>query len=262
LRRLEDPAAKPSMRLSKGVHVVVDGGDDWDAALTISHDKVRVSFAVPWEGKLLLGTTDTEHDGEPEDARVTDDDVQQVLTEAAVAVDGLGTPRATFYGLRVLPGGEGETANARRETVYSTGPTGMVSVAGGKLTTYRRIALDALQHLGVRGLSKTPRPLPGATGLERIDWPVELDARTRTHLLHLYGSLAPEMLAPAVDDASLLEPLVEGRPDLRAQDLYARTHEWAQTDEDVLRRRTTGWLAGNVEHQGGTPVPSRSAAGH
>ena len=55
------------MRLSKGVHVVVDGGEDWNAALTIPHDKVRVTFAVPWEGMLLLGTTDTEHDGEPDD---------------------------------------------------------------------------------------------------------------------------------------------------------------------------------------------------
>jgi glycerol-3-phosphate dehydrogenase len=245
LRRLEDPAAKRSMRLSKGVHVVVDGGEHWDAAITIPHDKVRVSFAIPWEGMLLLGTTDTEHDGEPEDARVTDEDVQQVLDEASVAVDDLGPPRATFCGLRVLPGGDGQTANARRETVYSTGPTGMVSVAGGKLTTYRRIALDALDHLGVRGLSKKPRPLPGATGLDRIAWPGELDAGTRAHLLHLYGSLTPEVLAPAAGDPSLLEPLVAGRPDLRVQDVYARTHEWAVTEEDVLRRRTTGWLAGS-----------------
>jgi glycerol-3-phosphate dehydrogenase len=118
----------------------------------------------------------------------------------------------------------------------------MVSVAGGKLTTYRRIALDALDHLGVRGLSKRPRPLPGATGLERIAWPVDLDTPTRNHLLHLYGSLAPEVLAPALDDPSLLEPLVPGRPDLRAEALYARTHEWARTDEDVLRRRTTAWV--------------------
>jgi glycerol-3-phosphate dehydrogenase len=51
------------------------------------------------------------------------------------------------------------------------------------------------------------------------------------------------VLAPAADDPSLLEPLVPGRPDLRAQDLYARTHEWARTDEDVFRRRTTAWLA-------------------
>jgi glycerol-3-phosphate dehydrogenase len=243
VRRLEDPRAKPSMRLSKGVHVVVDGGEDWGAALTIPHDKVRVSFAVPWEGMLLLGTTDTEHDGEPDTVSVSDTDVAQVLAEASVAVDGLGPPRATFCGLRVLPGGDGGTASAKRETVFTTGPTGMVSVAGGKLTTYRRIALDALDHLGVRGLSKRPRPLPGATGLDRIAWPDELDTRTRNHLLHLYGSLALEVLAPVAADPSLLEPLVPGRPDLRAQELYARTHEWARTDEDVLRRRTTAWLA-------------------
>jgi len=242
VRRLEDPAARASVRLSKGVHVVVDGAEDWRAALTISHDKVRVTFAVPWEGKLLLGTTDTLHDGEPEDVRVTDEDVRQVLDEASAAIGTIGPTRVTFAGLRVLPGGPGETASARRETVYTTGPSGMVSVAGGKLTTYRRIALEALDHLGVRKLSRRPRPLPGAAGLDRIAWPMELDRATRNHLLHMYGSLALEVLAPAVADPSLLEPLVPGRPDLRAQELYARTHEWAVTDEDVLRRRTTGWL--------------------
>ena len=245
VRRLEDPGARPSMRLSKGVHVVVDGGGDWGAALTIPHDKVRVSFAVPWEGLLLLGTTDSEHDGEPETAAVTDADVRQVLGEAAGAVDGLGEPRAAYCGLRVLPGGDGATASAKRETVFSTGPSGMVSVAGGKLTTYRRIALDALDHLGVRGLSKRPRPLPGATGLDRIAWPVELDTQTRAHLLHLYGSLAADVLAPAIDDPALLEPLAPGRPDLRAQARYAREREWARTDEDIWRRRTTAWLAGD-----------------
>ena len=243
VRRLEDRAARASVRLSKGVHVVVDGAEDWRAALTISHDKVRVSFAVPWEGTLLLGTTDTLHEGDPDSAAVTDEDVRQVLDEASVAVATLGPPILSFAGLRVLPGGDGGTASARRETVYTTGPSGMVSVAGGKLTTYRRIALEALDHLGVRGLSRRPRPLPGATGLDRIAWPVGLDTTTRNHLLHLYGSLALEVLAPAVEDLSLLEPLVPGRPDVRAQDVYARTHEWAHTDDDVLRRRTTGWLA-------------------
>jgi glycerol-3-phosphate dehydrogenase len=246
IRRLEHPRAKRSMRLSKGVHVVVDGGTDWNAALTIPHDKVRVSFAVPWEGMLLLGTTDTEFDGDPEDLSVSDADVQQVLAEAAMGADGLGEPRATFAGLRVLPGGDGSTANAKRETVFSTGPSGMVSVAGGKLTTYRRIALDALDHLGVRGLSRRPRQLPGAAGLDHVDWPVELDPPTRAHLLHLYGSLAVEVLRPALEDPRLLDPLVPGRPDLRAQELYARTHEWARSDEDVLRRRTTAWLGSRV----------------
>ncbi len=244
LRRLEDERAAPSVRLSKGVHLVVDGGEGWSAAVTIPQDKLRVSFAIPWYGKLLLGTTDTLHEGPPEDARVTDDDVRTVLAEASEAVGGLGELRAGFWGLRVLPGGPGTTASARRETVYSRGPAGMVSIAGGKLTTYRRIALDALEHAGVRNLDRRPRPLPGAEGLDRVDWPVELDPATRGHLLNLYGSLAPEVLTPALDDPTLLEPLVAGRPDLRAQELYAREHEWARTDEDVLRRRTTAWLAG------------------
>ena len=161
------------MRLSKGVHLIVDGGEGWSAAVTIPHDKVRVSFAIPWEGKLLLGTTDTLHEGEPEDGAVTDDDVRTILVEASDAVRDLGQVRASFWGLRVLPGGPGATANARRETVYTTGPTGMLSVAGGKLTTYRRIALDALEQLGVRNLDRAPRPLPGATGLAQIPWPVD-----------------------------------------------------------------------------------------
>ncbi|HVU79009.1 MAG TPA: glycerol-3-phosphate dehydrogenase/oxidase [Gaiellaceae bacterium] len=245
LRRLEDPGAQPSIRLSKGVHVVVDGAGDWSAAVTIPQSKVRVSFAIPWEGMLMLGTTDTLHEGAPEEATVTDEDVRAILDEASVAIDGFSHEvRASFCGLRVLPGGPGATANARRETVYSRGPTGMVSVAGGKLTTYRRIALDALEHLGVRNLDRRPRPLPGAIGLAHVDWPVELDAATRRHLLHLYGSTAADVVAPAVDDPSLLEPLVAGRPDLRAQARYARQHEFAVRDEDVLRRRTTAWLAG------------------
>src|SRR5581483_10854101 len=244
VRRLEDPRAAASVRLSKGVHVIVDGGEGWGAAVTIPQSKVRVSFAIPWEGKLLLGTTDTLHEDEPEELRVTDDDVRTVLEEAAVGIRELGPVRATFAGLRVLPGGPGSTANARRETVYTRGPTGMLSVAGGKLTTYRRIALDALEQLGVRNLDRRPRPLPGAIGLARIDWPVELDARTRRHLIHLYGARAADVVRPALDDPSLLEPLVAGRPDVRAQDAYARGHELAVRDEDVLRRRTTAWLHG------------------
>jgi glycerol-3-phosphate dehydrogenase len=259
VRQLEDPRAGTSIRLSKGVHAVLEGGEDWGAALTISHDKVRVSFAVPWEGMLLLGTTDTLHDCGPDEVAATEEDVAQVLAEASVALEGVGRDRvrAVFAGLRVLPGGAGETANARRETVYSRGPEGMLSVAGGKLTTYRDIALTALEHvrpdLGLHRLDKRLRPLPGAAGLDRVAFPDDLPVATRNHLLHLYGSLAEEMLAPAAEEPALLEPLVPGRPDLRAQERYAREREWAVTDEDVLRRRTTAWLA-----QTRVPVPGQA----
>jgi glycerol-3-phosphate dehydrogenase len=240
------------MRLSKGVHVLIEPQQEWSAALTIPHDKVRVSFAVPWQGMLLLGTTDTLHDGEPDEIQVEQSDIDQVLDEALVALPPQLVRRerirAVFAGLRVLPGGEGETANARRETVYSRGPDGMLSVAGGKLTTYRRIALDALTHLradlGLHRVDRRPRPLPGAAGLDRVSFPDDLSPAIRSHLLQLYGSLAPEVLAPAAGDPSLYEPLRPGGLDLAAQALYARTHEWAVTADDVLRRRTTTWLRG------------------
>jgi glycerol-3-phosphate dehydrogenase len=124
----------------------------------------------------------------------------------------------------------------------------MLSVAGGKLTTYRRIALEALTHLraelGLHRLDRRPRPLPGAVGLDRVALPQELPAATRSHLLHLYGSLAPDVLAPAAEEPSLLEPLAAGAPELAAQAVYAATHEWARTPDDVLRRRTTLALRG------------------
>ena len=247
VRRLEDPRAARSVRLSKGVHVVLGHDRPWSAALTIPHDKVRVSFAVPWEGLLLLGTTDTVYEGEPDEVDVAAEDVDQVLDEAAVALtpDALDRRliRSTFAGLRVLPGGDGPTARAHRDTVFTRGSAGMLSVAGGKLTTYRRIASAALEQLraelALHRIDREPQPLPGAKGLDRVRFPDELDAATRTHLLRHYGSLAEEVLAPAAEDPSLLDPLVPGAPELAAQALYAGTHEWARTPEDVLRRRTT-----------------------
>ncbi|MGH3130622.1 MAG: glycerol-3-phosphate dehydrogenase/oxidase [Gaiellaceae bacterium] len=252
VRRLEAPGVSASYQLSKGVHVLVPQPEGWSAALTIPQDKVRISFAVPWAGMLLLGTTDDPYEGDPDELRPTGADVAQVLSEAGLALDpelvAADRVRFAFAALRVLPGGGTETARARRETVIDRGPAGMLSIAGGKLTTYRRIALDALEHLradlGLHRLDRRPWPLPGATGLDRVALPADLPPAVRSHLLELYGSLAEEVLSPAADDPSLLEPLDPGAPELQAQALYAATHEWARTPEDVLRRRTTLTLRG------------------
>lgn len=247
VRRLEDPRAGASVRLSRGAHVLVPGGEGWAAALTLVQDEVRVTFAVPWYDMLLLGTTDAPYDGDPALVGPDDDDARQILREAALALDpALVAPervRAAYAGLRVLPAGDGESVSARRETVFTRGSGGMLSVAGGKLTTYRRIALEVLERLredlGVHRLDTRPWPLPDAVGLERVALPVQVESDVRDHLLHLYGSRAPEVLAPAVDDASLLERLHPAGPDIAAQARYAATHEWARVPEDVLRRRTT-----------------------
>jgi glycerol-3-phosphate dehydrogenase len=247
VRRLEHPRAGTSVRLSRGAHALLPGPSGWKAALTVVQDAVRVTLAVPWQGMLLLGTTDSSYAGDPADAGSGAEDVAQILAEAAVALDPalLSAERvcAVYAGLRVLPLGAGGSVTAKRETVFTRGRGGMLSVAGGKLTTYRRIALEALDRLrsdlGLRRVETRPWPLPGAHGLERISWPAELGRELRAHLYGLYGSLAPEVLAPAVDEPRLLERMHPDAPDVLAQARYGATHEWARTADDVLRRRTT-----------------------
>ncbi len=260
VRRLEDPGAAPYGRLSKGVHVLVRLERPWSAALAIPHDAVRVTFAYPWEGTLLLGTTDTLYEGDPADCEATPAEVEQVRAEASVAVEPelLRHERvlSVFAGLRVLPVAEGEPVSSRRETVLLRGRGGMLTVAGGKLTTYRRIALGVLAglapELGLRRLDRHPRPLPGAASLGEATGRLarrhpELEPAVRSNLAHLYGSLAGEVLAEADGDLELLDRLHPEGVDIAAQVVYAARREWACRSEDVLRRRTSLALRGLVD---------------
>jgi glycerol-3-phosphate dehydrogenase len=252
LRRLEEPSAGTSVLLAKGVHALVPAEDEWAAALTIPQDRLRVTFALPFYGMLLLGTTDEPLDRSPGDVGVKPGDVDHVLAEAAVAVDPvLVDPervRAAFAGTRVLPAAGGESVSVRRETVISRGRGGMLSVAGGKLTTYRRIAVNVLEHLRVdlqlHHVDSRAWPLPGAGDVASVGLPAELDAATRAHLLHLYGTLASDVVAPALEEPELLEPLHENGPDIAAQARYAVTTEWARSADDIVRRRTTLFYRG------------------
>lgn len=236
VRRMEDPGAEPIARLSKGAHLVIDQPEGWSAALTVPVDRVRVAFAVPWEGMLLLGTTDTEYEGDPAAASVEPDDVETVLREAA-----LGLPaellardriRFSFAGLRVLPRVAGDTASAPREEFVSTGRAGMVSVAGGKLTTHRRIAINVLRRLDTfRRLRISPDALPGAGDLPTR--PAEVEHAVWAHLSHLYGTEAASVAAAGP------ERVHPGGPDVWGQVHRAIRSEWATTVDDVVRRRTT-----------------------
>jgi glycerol-3-phosphate dehydrogenase len=252
VRKLEDSGAAPSVRLSKDVHVFLELTEPWTAALTVPHDKVRVSFAVPWEGMLLLGTTDTPYDWSPDELAVTEDEIRAVLAEAAVALEPdavrADAVKSTSAGLRVLPIARGPTARARRETVLLRGRAGMLTVAGGKLTTYRRIALHALaalrSDLALRRIDGPPVPLPGAAGLAEVTARLarshpQVEPEIRAHLAHLYGLCAEDVLALGAADSKLLEPLAPGAPDIAAQAVYAREREWACTADDILFRRTT-----------------------
>ncbi|MBB6172938.1 glycerol-3-phosphate dehydrogenase [Nocardiopsis mwathae] len=265
LRRMEDAAADPSIRLSKGAHLVVKADRPWRAALTIPVDKYRVSFAIPWEGQLLLGTTDEEYVGDPAEVGVVQSDIDQILGEASTAIDSAQLDPAkinyAFAGLRVLPGGPGGTSSAKRETVVTRGRGGMLSVAGGKWTTYRHIGQMVIERLKTLGsvplaeeMSPTLKtvPLPGlgspAAVAHRLvvdqEPPVRMDPLVARHLATHYGSVSMDIAELVRRDPALGERIHPDGPDIWAQVVFARDHEWAVTPEDVLRRRTTVTIRG------------------
>ncbi|TLS45499.1 glycerol-3-phosphate dehydrogenase/oxidase [Streptomyces montanus] len=269
LRRMEDANAAPSIRLSKGAHLVLKRTSPWKAALATPIDKYRITFALPWEDMLLLGTTDEQYEGDPADVAVNEKDIAQILDEAAFSIRDQQLSRDlitySFAGLRVLPGGPGDTSTAKRETVVTEGRGGMLSVAGGKWTTFRHIGrtvMKKLQALPGRPLgedfepiSALPKrlPLPGVANPRAVahrllvDGPApgpRMAADTARHLATHYGSLAFDIARLANDDPRLGERVHPDAPEIWAQVVYARDNEWAETADDVLRRRTTLTIRG------------------
>ncbi|MFE9663573.1 FAD-dependent oxidoreductase [Streptomyces sp. NPDC005955] len=264
LRRMEDAGSAPSIRLSKGAHLVLKRTSHWRAALATPIDKYRITFALPWEDMLLLGTTDEEFEGDPSEVTVTEKDTAQILDEAAFSVRDRQLDRDlitySFAGLRVLPGGPGDTSKAKRETVVSEGRGGMLSVAGGKWTTFRHIGRTIMNKLAalpgrplgedMEPMSALPNrlPLPGIANPQAVAHRLLVDggtpgprmaADTARHLATHYGSLAFDIARLANEDPRLAERVHPDAPEVWAQVVYARDHEWAETVDDVLRRRTT-----------------------
>ncbi|GHA63903.1 glycerol-3-phosphate dehydrogenase [Streptomyces tauricus] len=269
LRKMEDENAAPSIRLSKGAHLVLKRTSPWKAALATPIDKYRITFALPWEDMLLLGTTDEEYEGDPADVSVTEKDIAQILDEAAFSIRDKQLTRDlitySFAGLRVLPGGPGDTSKAKRETVVTEGRGGMLSVAGGKWTTFRHIGRTVMKQLETlpgrplgedfEPISALPKklPLPGVANPRAVAHRLLVDspsagprmgADTAKHLATHYGSLAFDIARLAEDNPELAGRVHEDAPEIWAQVVYARDNEWAETADDVLRRRTTLTIRG------------------
>ena len=258
VRQLEDPTCAAMARLSKGIHVLLEPESEWHAGLAVPVEDGRVAMAIPWQGMLMLGTTDTNFGGDPAECCVLPSDVAQVLQEASLALPaGMLRPdavRFAFAGLRVLPLGEGSTAEAHREHLVQTGRRGMVSIAGGKLTTHRRIALDVLHRLDeprVSALQLADTPLPQSIGWARSGHsgaPLRgdgellgggLDPDVVRHVTEVYGNDASAVIGQRWLHSNALERIHPRGPDVWAQAYHAVDHEWATTVEDVVRRRTT-----------------------
>jgi glycerol-3-phosphate dehydrogenase len=240
VRRLDRGAAPPLARLSRGVHAVLPLDRPWHAGVAL-FDESRSALAVPWQGMLLVGATDAEHDGEPGCASATGAEIAAVLDPLRAVLGGSLDPSRvvhSFAGLRVLPRGPGDTARASRRHLVEVSPSGLVSIAGGKLTTHRTIAVDVLRRLPPDVRPRLERasadPLPGAG-----EATLHLDAGLAAHLTGLYGSDAARVAAYAGSVPGALERIDDRGPDVVAQVLFARDVEHALTVDDVVSRRTT-----------------------
>ena len=257
VRTLDEGHDPHAIRPAKGVHVTVPANRlpcDIAAVIPVPQDK-RSIFVVSWpETDLVyLGTTDTDYTGPLDDPACTPEDVDYLL-DAANAITTSHLTRAdvtgVWAGLRPLlaPPAKGghvseRTADLSRRHTVSTSGHGVVTVTGGKLTTYRKMAQDTVDVV-VSRLGESPRrrrcvtkslPLMGATTKTRD--PVTL-AQPNARLLARYGTASPDVLALADGRPELLDPVVAGLPYTGAEVLYAAREEMAGTLDDVLSRRT------------------------
>ncbi len=254
--RLAGDNEAPRLRPTKGVHLVL-GDRGLDSALLLLHPRDgRVFFVIPWLGKTLVGTTDTEEDHTPDHLSVTPDDI-------AYLVEGFNhhfrTPLgphdllAHFVGVRpLLRSRPGEPSARSREYRLFASPSGLLSVAGGKYTTYRhmaevitdaivtRLGLHRREHTSRLPLSGTPlEPWPtfrGRTiaGLQREG----LSEAAAWHLVHRYGRHAEDVMEYVRRTPELAQPIHPEEPDLCAELLYQRDNEMALFPADFLLRRT------------------------
>ncbi len=252
---LADTRGQFHVRASKGIHLVVPRDRLQSTTGMILRTEKSVLFVIPWGRHWIIGTTDTDWtlDKAHPAASASDIDyllehVNSVLTSPLTREDVEGV----YAGLRPLLSGESEsTSKLSREHVVGHPVPGLVVVAGGKYTTYRVMAADAVDE-AVRGLdarvasSVTDRtPLAGAEGYAAL-WNQRhalaassgLHVARIEHLLGRYGSLIHELLELVRDDPTLAESLPGADDYLRVEVVYAVTHEGARHLDDVLARRT------------------------
>jgi glycerol-3-phosphate dehydrogenase len=239
VRALDQPGGSPLMTPSRGAHVVLDRSFlPGEAAVMIPRtDDGRVLFAIPWRGRVLVGTTDTPVDRVAREPRPSRAEIDYLLDHAGryfASRPRSEDVRSTFAGLRPLigKGGGGPTSSLSREHAVLVSGSGLVTIVGGKWTTYRRMGLDAVDRaIGVAGLRRRPS---GTESLRLQGW-------TAGPIAGPFGGYGSD--APGLDRIALERPGWEARihprlADRAAEVIWAARSELARTVEDVLARRT------------------------
>ena len=239
VRVLDDPRSAPSISPSRGTHVVLDRAflPGSTAVMIPRTDDGRVLFAIPWRGRVLLGTTDTPVDRPDPEPRPSTEEIAYLLDHAGryfATKPRLEDVRSTFAGLRPLlgKGTGGRTSGLSREHAVIVADSGLITIAGGKWTTYRRMGRDAVDRaVEVAGLTRSESKTEDLRIHGWTSVPVEGQFAA-------YGSDAPEIQRLIDRDPELARPIHPDWPDPRALVVWAAREELARSVEDVLARRT------------------------
>ena len=263
VRRMDEPESEPILAPSQGIHVVLDRSfQPGDSAILVPHtDDGRVLFAVPWHGRVIVGTTDTpspEHSLEP---RALPEEIDFLLTHAARYLTRDPSPvdvLSCFAGLRPLVrGGEGmKTAALSRDHTLLISASGLVTITGGKWTTYRRMGEDTVSQAAV--LAGLPEFPSGTAELRLHGWSAEVEP---TMDWAVYGSDAVALARLAEERPEWREPLHPRLPYRLCEVIWAARHEMARTVEDVLARRTRALLLDARASAEAAPEVARLMAG-
>jgi glycerol-3-phosphate dehydrogenase len=243
------------VRASKGIHLVVPKDRIHSSTGLILRTEKSVLFVIPWGRHWIVGTTDTDWDGDKEHPAASSADIDYLLEHVnSVLLVPLTRDdvEGVYAGLRPLLAGESEASSklSREHRVAHPVP-GLVVVAGGKYTTYRVMAKDAVDA-AVHALDQRVAecvtedvPLIGAEGYNAL-WNTRARIAARTglhvarveHLLNRFGAMTQDLLELIAADPSLREPLTGADDYLRAEVVHAVSHEGARHLDDVLTRRT------------------------
>ena len=245
IRRMDDAGAPELVTVSQGVHIVLS--KDFlpgDAAIMVPKtDDGRVLFAIPWQDRLLVGTTDTPLDEASLEPRPLEEEIEFLLRHAAKYLVKDPTPTdvlSIFAGLRPLvgnPENEGGTAGISREHALLISKSGLVTITGGKWTTYRKMGEDTIDKAAVvAGLDERPS-VTNTLHLHGYHPASEALGQFRE-----YGSDAEQLVELLKEDLRYAEPLHPNLPFLVGEIVWAARHEMARTVEDVLSRRTRSLL--------------------
>ena len=252
LRRLDDPVAPPCVRLTKGVHLIFRHESiPVRESLVLSDDASRIVFVIPRDGYVMVGTTDTDFDGDREHVSADRSDVEYLLGVLRESLPGLklgaGDVVSSFAGLRALvhPGGAQSPSSVSREETILESASGLLSVAGGKLTTHREIAEHVVDRVMARlsrpkGICPTlETPLIGARPLGAGGRALaSISSQVRENLIGRYGTRAALVADLIAERPELAEPLSPGCPVVAAEVIHAVRNELARTVADFIVRRT------------------------